>query len=570
MSFLQPTLASRSSLNSSSTFDEHQWVIQIRRTLDEELEEDLAEIPVSIFNVPKVLLASDPDSYVPQEVAIGPYHHWHSELYEMERYKLAAAKRTQKQLQSVKFQHLVDQLTKLESRIRACYHKYLDFSGETLAWMMAVDASFLLEFLQVYAVKEGKVFTRVTSRMSHLVDVAGKKSIHHAILRDMVMLENQIPLFLLRKMLEFRLLSIELADETLLSMLVGLCSELSPFKMIEDFNPPIVQVTDRAHLLDFLYHMIVPISQELSEIVVVEVEAEDHPEIEENDGKPSGSSSHVKQLFNMLWSLLSKLNAGPVRFLKNVILSKPVKLVVKLPWTIISNLPGIRLIKQPIESLFSQGKEEVKPEKEDSNSNANVTKPPLIEEITIPSVTQLSEAGVLFLPTNGDISTIRFDSKTCTMYLPTVSLDINTEVISRNLVAYEACNASGPLVFTRYTELMNGIIDNEEDAKFLRERGIISNRLKSDKEVANLWNGMSKSLRLTRVPSMDKVIEDVNKHYNSRWKVKLRKFAKVYVFGSWQFLTLLAAIALLVLMTLQAFCSVYTCSRTLNHVENLH
>ncbi|KAK3005641.1 hypothetical protein RJ639_017532 [Escallonia herrerae] len=567
MSFAQPTMASNSSLNSSSSFDEHRWVIQIRRTLDEELEEDHTEIPVSIFNVPKVLLASDPGSYVPQEVAIGPYHHWRSELYEMERYKLAAAKRTQKQLQSVKFQHLVDQFTKLESRIRACYHKYLDLSGETLAWMMAVDASFLLEFLQVYAVKEGKVLTRVTSRMSHLVDVAGKKSIHHAILRDMVMLENQIPLFLLRKMLEFRLLSIELADETLLSMLVGLCGELSPFKMIEDFNPPIVQITDRAHLLEFLYHMIVPISQELSEIVGVE--AEDHPEIEESDGKPSGSSSHVKQLFNMLWSLLSKLNDGPVRFLKNMILSKPVKLVVKLPWTIVSNLPGVRLFKQPIENMFSQDKEEVKPEKEGSSSNSNVTKPPLIEEISVPSVTQLSEAGVLFLPTDGVISTIRFDSRTFTVYLPTVSLDVNTEVILRNLVAYEACNASGPLVFTRYTELMNGIIDTEEDAKFLRERGIILNRLKSDKEVANLWNGMNKSLRLTKVPSLDKVIEDVNKYYNSRWKVKVKKFVKIYVFGSWQCLTLLAAIALLILMTLQAFCSVYTCSRILNHVQSL-
>jgi hypothetical protein len=33
------------------------------------------------------------------------------------------------------------------------------------------------------------------------------------------------------------------------------------------------------------------------------------------------------------------------------------------------------------------------------------------------------------------------------------------------------------------------------------------------------------------------------------------------VFGSWQFLALLAAILLLLLMTLQAFCSVYSCSR---------
>uniref|UniRef100_M1B3Y9 Uncharacterized protein n=1 Tax=Solanum tuberosum TaxID=4113 RepID=M1B3Y9_SOLTU len=69
------------------------------------------------------LMVSDPDSYVPQEVALGPYHYWRPELYEMERYKLGAARRTQKQLQNIKFQHLVEQLIKLESRIRSCYHK---------------------------------------------------------------------------------------------------------------------------------------------------------------------------------------------------------------------------------------------------------------------------------------------------------------------------------------------------------------------------------------------------------------------------------------------------------------
>ncbi|KAL3528926.1 hypothetical protein ACH5RR_008248 [Cinchona calisaya] len=54
---------------------------------------------------------------------------------------------------------------------------------------------------------------------------------------------------------------------------------------------------------------------------------------------------------------------------------------------------------------------------------------------------------------------------------------------------------SSPLAFTRYTELMNGIIDTQRDAKFLREKGIIVNQLKSDKEVADLWNGMSKSIK---------------------------------------------------------------------------
>jgi hypothetical protein len=237
------------------------------------------------------------------------------------------------------------------------------------------------------------------------------------------------------------------------------------------------------------------------------------------------------------------------------------KVITWLPWTIISNLPGMGIIKQPIEYfIFSQEKEATNAGNENLNSDDITNKSLLIDEITIPSVTELSKSGVSFVATKGDISTIRFDVKSTTFYLPTISLDINTEVLMRNLVAYEASTALGPLVFARYTELMNGIIDTEEDARILREKGIILNHLKSDQEVANLWNGMSKSIKLTRVPFLDKVIEDVNKHYNGNVSIKVWKFMKVYVFASWQFLTFLAVIFLLFLMSLQVFCSFYRCN----------
>ncbi|XP_016649543.1 PREDICTED: putative UPF0481 protein At3g02645 isoform X1 [Prunus mume] len=553
MSSLQPTFSSKSSAH----FNEFEWVIQIQKTLEEELEDD-GEIPVSIFNVPKALLASEPDSYIPQEVAIGPYHYLRPELYEMERYKVAAAKRTQKQLQCLKFQDLVEQLKKLEPRIRACYHKYLDFNGDTLGWMMAIAASFFLELLQIYGAKEGRVLTRVSSSMSHLVDFSGSKSAHHAILRDLVMLENQIPLFVSRRILEFQFTSLEQADDLLLSMLMGLCKELSPFKVV-DQDLPKIQVSECAHLLDFLYQMITPkLERRPSEIV----EAEDEGESTPHKGSKSSDDSpnFVKQFLQEVWKLLSKLNEGPVRLLKKLLVSGPVKVLFKLPWTILSNLPGFAMLRQPVSYLFStQDKEETNPENE--NSSNSISKPPLIEEITIPSVSDLVKSGVCFVKTKGSLSTISFDPKTVTFYLPATSLDVNTEVILRNLVAYEVSNASGPLVFTRYTELMNGIIDTEEDVKLLREKGIILNHLKSDEEVANVWNGMSKSIRLTKVPFLDKTIEDVNKYYNGRWKIKMTKFMKVYVFGSWQFLAVLAGLLLLLLMTLQAFCSVYSCSR---------
>ncbi|KAI3463440.1 hypothetical protein Pfo_020103 [Paulownia fortunei] len=521
-----------------TTFDEQRWIIHIRRALDEDLEQE-SDIPVSIFNVPKTLLRSSPESYVPQQVALGPYHHWRPELYEMERYKLAAAKRSQKQLQGLRFHNLVDHLTKFEPKFRASYHKYLNFNGETLAWMMAVDSCFLLEFLQIFAVKEGKELPR----MSHLVDLTGRKSGHDAVLRDMVMLENQIPLFSLRKMLEFQLASLDEADDVLYAMLMGFCKELSPFKMIQEL-PNVHQVSKCAHLLDFFYHLIVPELEGSSEIAS-EAEKQDI-----NEGE--------KMNFQ---KVISNFRAGPVSLIKRLVISKPVKFILTLPWKIISNLPGVIMIKQLEYLCFSQEKEGNKPEDENCDLNNNINKHPLMEEIAIPSVTELSKAGVKFSGTNVGILGINFDEKMATFHLPTISLDVNTEVAMRNLVAYEACNASGPLIFTRYTELMNGIIDSEDDAKLLREQGIVLNHLRSDGDVANLWNGMSKSIRLTKVPFLDKVIEDVNNYYNGRSKVRIGKFLKRHVFSSWQSMTFLAAILLLFFMSLQAFCSVFSCAR---------
>ncbi|KAJ6949371.1 hypothetical protein NC651_003388 [Populus alba x Populus x berolinensis] len=452
----------------------------------------------------------------------------------MDRYKLSAAKRSQKLLQSLKFRDLVEQLMKLESKIRACYHKYLNFNGETLAWMMAIDASFLLEFLQVYDLRGPKMLSEVSSGMHHFLEYSYRKSSCNAILRDIVMLENQIPLFTLRKVLEFRFLSLESADDMLYSMLMGSCKELSPFKTMVGL--PVARVSEHAHLLDFLYHIIVP---KVEASVNIPEEVNDHTKATQEKEEPSVGSTYMKQLLIEIWNLFSSLS---IRFLNKLLESAPVAVILKLPWSILSNVLGFGSAKQP--DAFSESQ-----------------RPPLVEEITIPSVTQLSKCGVRFVPSKGSISTINFDKKTCTFYLPTVSLDVNSDVVLRNLVAYEASNASGPMVFTRYTELMNGIIDTKEDAKILRERGIILNHLKNDEEVANVWNGMSKSIRLTKVPFLDKAIEDVNKYHDGLFKVKVERFMKQHIFSSWKLLTLLASILLLLLACLQALCSVYDCAR---------
>ncbi|KAL4369078.1 hypothetical protein GQ457_05G035620 [Hibiscus cannabinus] len=354
----------------------HLSVINICTFLDQELEEDDegAEVPVSIYSVPKVLISSNPDCYTPQQVALGPYHQWGPELYETERHKVAAARRIRRRSR-LSFPSLVQHLQKLEPRIRACYNKYLDLDGETLAWMMAVNGSFLLEFLQIHE--------KTSPTMSRLV---GTKSAHELILRDIL--------------LEIQYSSSEAADEIELSMLKGLSEELSPFKTME-INSNKIDISNCPHVLDFLHLMIVPKLEEVVESDEIRcpdryISPPDHFHRQQHRGCPK-------------------------------------------------ELGGIR------------------------------------------SIVCVRTAG-----------------------------------------------------FTRYTELMNGIINTEEDVRLLRDKGIVRNSLKSDKEAVGLWNGMSKSIRLTKVRLLDKLIEDVNKYYNSRWKVKLKNVLKHYVYGSWRFLTLLA------------------------------
>ncbi|XBI22699.1 hypothetical protein VPH35_063691 [Triticum aestivum] len=165
------------------------------------------------------------------------------------------------------------------------------------------------------------------------------------------------------------------------------------------------------------------------------------------------------------------------------------------------------------------------------------------KEITIPPVFELVSSGVKFAPTNGNMSsasTIAFDRKTATLYLPAVTLDGNTEVVLQNLIAFES---------------------SPHQARWCSPAGriVLNHMKKRDSEGANLCNGMSRSVQHSKVPTMDKVIEDVNRYYDGRWRVKTKRFMHKYVLSSWKILTFLAAISILLLTTLQVFSSIYTC-----------
>lgn len=179
----------------------------------------------------------------------------------------------------------------------------------------------------------------------------------------------------------------------------------------------------------------------------------------------------------------------------------------------------------------------------------------------------LVDVGVTFKPT-ASIKTIKFDRKTVTFFLPTIELEVNSEVILQNLIAYEAMAMPDCLLFTRYLHLMNTFIDTANDVKILKDAKILLSGIIRDQEIATLFNGMmNNSIGLSPAKQLDRAINGLNNYYEGRVKVKANRMIKKYVYSSWRILTLIATLLILGLLVIQSFCSVYVCPRLLGTME---
>ncbi|TVU43025.1 hypothetical protein EJB05_09456, partial [Eragrostis curvula] len=538
-----------SAANAGVHFDEDPWLSRVRQTLEKEAADALGAA-AKVFDVPRVLRATKPDAYLPQHFGLGPYHHHRAELRDMERYKLAAAKRVTKLfVDGHKFDHLVQRLLEAQDKIRAPYHRFLELSDQTLAWMMAIDTCFLLDFLESYHRDES---TDMVSSATNWIN---------ATVRDAMMLENQLPLFLFAQALALRHATEQAAAEALNAVFARFIKEACPIKTTAELV--VADIARHAHMLELLYHFLVPAAS-----VFEEDGREPPPMVPEEftvdmfDVQQLPDYDKVKQACGHV----SGLNLAPVRFIKKNLISRPMSVASSLPGRIMRKVPMLSAVA-PLVGKF-MASQNVEARLKDVNLGSIINSP-LAQEIMIPSVTQLARWGGQFVPAPEGIAGISFDAATATLSLPIITLDANTEVVLRNLVAYEAVVVRGPLVLARYTELMNGIIDTPKDVKILRQSGVVVNQLKSDKEAADMWNGMCRATRLSKVPRLDAVIREVNAHRSRRAAARAQKLLKKYVFRSWRILTLLAAVVLLLMTALQTFCSVYPCKSWFGSVFQL-
>ncbi|XP_042518666.1 UPF0481 protein At3g47200-like [Macadamia integrifolia] len=176
---------------------EEKWVISIRERL-EQAHLASSRPKFCIYRVPEYLQGNDNKAFIPQVVSLGPYHHKRNEsLCDMEEHKLRSLDRILKRTsQDVKL--YLDSISEVEVQARNCYVGPISHTSHEFVYMMVLDGCFTLEIFQ------GAVDGFEQLGYPRNDPIFAWRSVMHTIRQDMVMLENQIPLFILDRLLELQ------------------------------------------------------------------------------------------------------------------------------------------------------------------------------------------------------------------------------------------------------------------------------------------------------------------------------------------------------------------------------
>ncbi|CAN4113164.1 unnamed protein product [Withania somnifera] len=509
----------------SSNSSARRWTDRISNALQKEVDIDLNLLPpVCVLQVPKTLSHQKPEAYTPQLIGMGPYHHLRPDLYQMERYKLAAIKDILEPAQILKFEHLlIDKLRDNDLVVRACYNRFMDIDEETLAWIVAIDGLFLLSILR-------------SAYGNNLHDHHENNIDDSIFTQDFMMLENQIPFVVMRQIRKFLHLSSpeDTEDAELISMFRRFCETHSPLplKANNEYRRNNAKETRPLHLLDLMYRLLLDDRTDFASIPIqtssIIIQQDDN---DEEDDQDQDTHQDIIHNFKTVLEVLEPI--GPKNVQK---ILKPINQVVaNVPWTTISG-------------IFRKGME-----RNGDEESKNIS--------TIPSASQLwCYPRVRCSPIHEGIHKIIFEQASSTLYLPVITMNAGSEVILRNLMIYEASMSKSKLEISRYINLMSGIADATKDVRLLRQAGVIKGDL-TDNEIATLFSTMKRSfVRSSGSSTVEIAVEKINKYYDQRLIVMARRGLKKNIYVSWKFLPFALSISFVLLIILQTFCSVYGCN----------
>ncbi|KAI3771306.1 hypothetical protein L6452_02468 [Arctium lappa] len=182
---------------------------------------------------------------------------------------------------------------------------------------------------------------------------------------------------------------------------------------------------------------------------------------------------------------------------------------------------------------------------------------------TIHSAVELDRAGVNFKPNRDAKSPMAIDVKLhsfpCfpwprgkpTLRMPVLRVHHFTELVLRNLMAYEMCYR-GCNYITSYAISMDMLVDTQEDIAKLVEKKVLVNNMGSNEAAADMINNICK--QVVRVNfGCDEEWKELDNYCKGYWPKNMVWLKRTYFSSPWNIVALVAGTVLFVLTVVQTF-----------------
>lgn len=174
------------------------------------------------------------------------------------------------------------------------------------------------------------------------------------------------------------------------------------------------------------------------------------------------------------------------------------------------------------------------------------------------SASQLMEAGLKFkISQSRSIVDLNYDSAQGVLTMPILTIHDDTELIFRNIVAFEHCHFPDTAVIHQYQRILDFLINTEKDVNVLVDKKIIVNLMGDANEVATMVNRLGLNALM---PSFNKEYFSLCNSLNDFYENPRNKYKAIFIheyFNTpWKIASTVAAVVLLLLTLIQTICSI--------------
>ncbi|XP_034606917.1 UPF0481 protein At3g47200 [Setaria viridis] len=454
----------------------------------------------SIYRVPEHLKSfTNKSAYMPCLVSLGPFHHGKPELLPMEEHKRRAVLHLVKRSAGKSLRDFVDAVEEMADQLLEAYHgldeKWRGASRGRFVEMMVMDGCFLLELMKNG--REGDYAPNDPVFSAH-----GNHVLWPGFRSDMIVMENQLPLIVLQRLLAVQCGTTPSAAE-INEMVVRYLDYFSC-----DEGPANDEYFGKLglHPLEILHRT----------LCGPRAHHEDRPDSDSSEDSIPVDRSEASFYFK-------KVNTDR-------------------PDSADSSEDSMLSAVEPSEARIHN-----------HSQKKNTDRPKHSSEDSMPSAVELSEARIHFKKCTHVIDDIDF--KNGVLSMPVIQAYGDTEKLYLNLLAFEQVHPDIGYQVLSYVAFVVNLIKSERDVALLRSKELIKNFWGSDKELAEMLNTVGKASLMHQTSKLIKVQENVNDHCAKRWNKWRANFVHSYMSNPWVFISLVAAVILLMATLLQ---TVYT------------